>query len=66
MDLTGDYSFSAGENRFRAGVNVAYINKIDTQYAAGAATRNSVNTYSQPLRFRSSRGCYVDARGGGV
>ena len=52
-DFAGEYRFSLGENRLRTALNVAYINKIETQYGAGAVARNSVSTYAQPLRFRT-------------
>jgi iron complex outermembrane recepter protein len=52
VDFTGQYTFTVGQNSFRSGVNVAYINEIDTSYAPGATATNLVNTYGNPLRLK--------------
>jgi outer membrane receptor protein involved in Fe transport len=53
FDLNARYSFSVEENHFFTSLNVAYINKIVTQFATGAAATDLVNTYGNPLRLRA-------------
>lgn len=52
FDVTGDYAFEVGAEKFLTGVNVAFINKIETQFSPNATATNLVNTYSNPLKLR--------------
>jgi outer membrane receptor protein involved in Fe transport len=52
FDVTGDYAFEVGTERFLTGVNVAFINKVETQFSPTATATNLVNTYSNPLKLR--------------
>lgn len=56
LDLTADYRFQRGENRYGLALNVNYIEEMVNVPAPGALLYDLVDTYGNPpdLRFRAS------------
>ena len=52
-DVTGSYAFALGPNDLSSRLDLAFINKIDTQFSPTSTATNLVNTYSNPLRLRA-------------
>jgi iron complex outermembrane receptor protein len=52
MDLRASYSFSAGEDRYLADFNVAYLDQLDTSFAPGSVAADLLDTFSNPLQYR--------------
>jgi iron complex outermembrane receptor protein len=53
FDLTSKFIKSFDGYTWTSQANVAFTDKIDTQFAQGAATANQVNTFGSPVRWRA-------------
>jgi outer membrane receptor protein involved in Fe transport len=56
LDLTADYRFERGENRYGLALNINYIQEMVNVPAPGAQAYDLIDTYGNPpdLRFRAS------------
>lgn len=52
FDLTVDYAFEWGENRFRFGLNTSHLQEIASSFAAGVPALDLVDTTGNPLDWR--------------
>lgn len=62
LDLTSKLTRSFGAYTWTSQVNVAFIDKIDTQFAQGSSFFNQVNTFASPAKWRAR----VDSTWGGA
>ena len=62
IDLTSKYVMAFGAHTLTSQINVAFTDKIDTQFAEGAAFANQVNTFGSPTKWRAR----VDSTWGGT
>jgi iron complex outermembrane receptor protein len=53
LDLTSKFTRSFGAYTWTSQVNVAFIDKIDTQFAQGSSFFNQVNTFASPAKWRA-------------
>jgi iron complex outermembrane recepter protein len=58
FDVTADYGFELGANRFNASVNASFIDGIDVILASGALPDDLVDTFGNPIdeRYRADLG----------
>ena len=52
LDFLSTYAWEIGTHTLTTRINLGFIDKIDTQFAAGAGFANLVNTISNPPRWR--------------
>jgi iron complex outermembrane receptor protein len=62
IDLTSKYVMAFGAHTLTSQINVAFTDKIDTQFAEGAAFANQVNAFGSPSKWRAR----VDSTWGGT
>jgi outer membrane receptor protein involved in Fe transport len=53
IDLTSKFLKTFGAYTWTSQINVAFTNKIDTQFSQGASFVNSVNTFGNPVKWRA-------------
>jgi iron complex outermembrane receptor protein len=53
IDVTSKFVKTFGTHTWSSRINVAFTDKIDTQYSRGAGFVNSVNTFESPAKWRA-------------